>query len=189
MAVVNVPSGAWDTSVGWSLSQPDQVVLRSPGRTLVLSRSTGLWIGEIDIGIMKTAQEAQEVKAFIDELRGSANEFEIEMRDDAVIAGDPAAKVVSASISGGKVDITITSGVAGFQRGNMVRIANRAFRLVDDQAGSVITCLPAVAPSVGSDILYKGAKMLVRLRENPPVSYSDPDFTGPWTLRVQEAGL
>ena len=187
MALVTVPSEAWDTSVGWSLVQPDQVLLQSPGSTLVLSRSSGRWIGEISIGIMSTSQDAQAVKAFIDELRGSANEFDIEMRDDAEIDGDPAVSVVSVTTTDGKASVGITSGVTGFKRGNMIRIGTKAYRVVADQQSSRVLLLPNVLPKTGDAITYKGAKMRVRLMEAPSLSYSDPNFTGPWTLRVTEA--
>ena len=187
MALVTVPDGAWDTSVAWSLSQPEQVVLETAANTLVLNRGRGRWIGEISFGVMKTAADAQAVKGFIDELLGSANEFDIEMRDDATITGSPAIKVVNRTTSAGKASVGITAGVTGFKRGNMIRIGDRAYRVTVDQAADRITLLPSVLPAVGENVEYDRAKMRVRLRSEPPLVYSTPDFTGPFNLQVVEA--
>ena len=186
MALVTVPAGAWDTSVAWSLSQPEQVVLETAANTLVLNRGRGRWIGEISFGVMRTGAEAQAVKGFIDSLLGSANEFDIEMRDDAQLAGNPAVQVLSSAITGNEVVLTITAGVTGFVRGNMIRIGSRAYRVID-QAGAKVSCLPAVTPSDGAAVTYSDATMRVRLRSEPPLVYSTPDFTGPFNLQVVEA--
>ena len=187
MALVTVPDGAWDTSVAWSLTQPEQVVLETPGNTLVLSRGRGRWIGEISFGVMRTGADAQAVKGFIDSLLGSANEFDIEMRDDATITGGPTVKVVNRTRVGREASIGITAGVAGFARGNMIRIGTRAYRVVADQLADRITVIPAVFPAVGADVEFDRAKMRVRLRSEPPLVYSTPDFTGPFNLQVVEA--
>ena len=187
MALVTVPDGAWDTSVAWSLFQPEQVVLETPANTLVLSRGRGRWIGEISFGVMKTDAEAQAVKGFVDSLLGRTNEFDIEMRDDATITGGPGVKVVNRTTVGREASIGITSGVAGFKRGNMIRIGTRAYRVVADQLADRINLIPAVLPPVGADVEYDRAKMRVRLREDAPLIYSTPDFTGPFNLQVVEA--
>ena len=141
MALVTVPSAAWQSTIAWSLSQPDQIVVESPGGVNVFNRSTGRWIGDWVIPAMATGQEAQEVAAFLDELQGALNEFEVPMRQDAVIAGSPRATVSSTSIVGGRLQISV-NGTRSFKRGNMVRIGGRAYRVTADQTGAAIRVLP-----------------------------------------------
>ena len=191
MALIAVPSEAWEVSVGWRLAQPNQVTVRSQGSTQVLSRGRGRWQGEVDIGLMGSTQEAQEVTAWINALQGSANEFEIPMHQDAELAGSPTVTVASSRVVAGVLELTMPITTPGFLRGNMVRIGSRAYQLVSDQVvgsgSSTITVAPNVAPANGSRIVYADATMQVRLREEPPFSYATPYFVGPWTLFVEEA--
>ena len=186
MALKTIPSNAWETSVAWSLVFPNQRVIDTPSGTTVINYGIGRWQGEIEIGLMQTNQEARAVEGFLDSLRGSFNEFEIPMRRDADITGDPAINVISSDVSNGVRRVTLTAGTIGFKAGDMVRIGNRAFRLVSDISANRILVEPNIAPSI-SAVIYKEAKMRVRLVEGSVTNYATPYFTGPWSLRVTEA--
>ena len=197
MARVNLPDALWETSVAWTLTQPEQVVLQSARGPLVLSRGVGLWHGEISVGVMATGEDASEVKAFVDSLLGSRNEFFIRMREDAAFAS-PLTNifVASASIVGSEVVMQLQSPmpVPGLKRGNMFTMGvgrtSQSYRVVGDALTGArsISCIPPIIPgALPRAIGWHEATMLVRLREPPPTIYSDPSFTGPFSLSVVEA--
>ena len=194
MAVITVPDALWDTSVAFTLVQPNQVVLQSPGGSLVLSRGTGVWHGELSVGVMQTGQEAQSVKAFIDALLGSHNEFFLPMRDLADL-GSTVVHVTAATVVGAELVVTTNYTLQGrpadaprFRAGNMIRMESQVFRVVEDQAVNRFSCVPGKLAGVGAgaQVVWDKPTMKVRLREPPPPVYSDPSFTGPFSLSVIE---
>ena len=198
MALIGaLPDEAYVTSMSWELEYPGQSVLRSPGNVQVLNRSSGRWVGQIDIGIMKNDAEGRKVAAFLDRLRGSANEFTVPLTTDIVTQGFPGAvfRVVAVGVDralagGGIINWVMPFG-SGWQNGSMLSIAGRAYRLSGSLGGSALGTGLYLYPQrrlpVGSVVTWQDPTMTVRLSEPPTVSFQTPDFLGPWTLRVEEA--
>ena len=179
---------AWDTSVAFTLEYPNQQIIETPARTSVYNFGIGRWAGRIEIGLMGNNADARKVEAFFDSLRGATNEFEIAMRRDADIDGDPTIRTVSTTTVSGVRQITLTAGTTGFKAGDMIRIGNRAYRLLTDiNNAAQIRVEPNAAPSNGVIVNYKEAKMRVRLRDGNLTNFATPYFVGPWSLNVIEA--
>ena len=201
MALIgDLPTEAYETRVTWELDFPQQRVLRSPGSTQILNLGVGRWTGVIDIGIMRNDADGRKVAAFIDELNGSANEFNVLTRADPALTRRDGSEFtralstvggVAASVRG-RISTGVGTDIEGFAPGDMIRISGRVYRVTTftqgHPGGSSITALPAAFPPTGDhEIEWKGVKMTVRLSDGPVANFATPDFLGPWTLRVEEA--
>ena len=187
MALITYPENeAWDTSVAFRLVNPNQQIIETPAKTSVYNYGIPRWEGRIEIGLMGNNADARKVEAFFDSLLGATNEFEIAMRRDAVLDGDPTVRVVSSTITNGVLELTLTTGIKGFKEGDMVRIGGRAYRLIA-ASNNIVSVEPNATPQNGMLVNYKEAKMRVRLIDGSIMNYATPDFVGPWSLRVKEA--
>ena len=187
MALQFIPNAAWDISTGWSLEYPNQRIIDTPSGTDVINYGIGRWVGEIEIGIMQTNQEARSVEAFFDSLRGSANEFDLLMRRDADLTNPNQIRVTATDLLNGVRRFTLTTGTLGLKAGDMIQVGNRAFRLVTDVISNQILVEPNATVATNALVIWKNAKMRVRLIDGSVTSFANPSFTGPWSFRVTEA--
>ena len=188
MALIAFPDEAWVTSIGLTLQRPGQTTLETPGGIEVYDVTEGRFFAEVTLGNVPQS-ETRRVAAFIESLNGAEHWFELPVYEDPTITGSPTiSATVAAASSPYPYAVAFSASAASFKTGDIFRVQNRCYRVLRPQAGARNAAVNPNPHWTGSQsVVYKDVKMVLRQREEAPMSYREArNFGGPWTLFCEE---
>lgn len=183
------------TSIALSVESPGQVRLETPAGVKTYDVASPRFYADVTFPAVKSS-ETRRMAAFLDQLNGSDNEFELRVWEDPTLPANRQADIWhvqgASALTGGyrRVQILNRSNQA-FQNlwkiGDIIRIGTRCARIVSDtDSAGRVSIYPDINPAAGATVTVSEVMMILRLRELPSRSYKDNFFGGPWTLVCEE---
>jgi len=200
MANITFPTAS-TMSVDISLEWPSQSHFLSiyTGDRQIISRGVGLWTGQIVWalrGRTDGAADIRSIEAFLIQLDGAANTFDVPMpvdQSDRFTRGTDL-RCTAVTRTGSTMRLTCNRQ-SGLLTGDFITIENRLFQLASDLAGGEMLVSPyrpidvTVADdsgaTIGAAVNWSSPTMRARRTDSGAVNnLKNVDWAGPWTLQI-----